>query len=103
MARSIWKLPYISPAITRLLKRESKKNVTDLNTTKKKNITISTYSRNTVIIPALLDKTIKVYIGNKFLSILITTEMLGHKLGEFALTRKKYIPKQKKITKTTTK
>ena len=29
--------------------------------------------------------------------------MLGHKLGEFALTRKKYIPKQKKITKTTTK
>ena len=64
MARSIWKLPYISPAITRLLKRESKKSVTDLNTSKKKNITISTYSRNTVIIPALLDKTIKVYIVN---------------------------------------
>lgn len=100
MARSTWKFSYISPAISRLLKRNSK-NVTKVDPLKKKPPTITTHSRNTLIIPALLDKTINIHVGNNFASILITTDMLGHKLGEFALTRKKYKPKQKKLKKTT--
>lgn len=100
MARSIWKFSYISPAISRLLRRDSK-NVTKVGSLKKKKPAIMTHSRNTVIIPALLDKTISIHVGNKFASIVITTDMLGHKLGEFALTRKKYRPKQKKLKKTT--
>lgn len=48
-----------------------------------------THCRDLPIIPSMLEKTIKVHSGKEFVPILITPEMLGHRLGEFVMTRKK--------------
>jgi small subunit ribosomal protein S19 len=53
----------------------------------KKNL--ETHARNMIILPEMLDKTIRVHNGKGFSDIIIQPEMLGHYLGEFALTRKK--------------
>ncbi|MFH0807995.1 MAG: ribosomal protein S19 family protein [archaeon] len=49
---------------------------------------MKTHDRTIVIVPRMLDKTIGVYNGKEFMKILITSEMLGHRLGEFSMTRK---------------
>ena len=49
---------------------------------------IKTHCRNMVIIPAMIGKTIHIYNGKDFVPLIITVEMLGHVLGEFAHTRK---------------
>jgi len=49
---------------------------------------VKTHCRDMVIIPEMVDKTIKVYTGKEFVPVTITVEMLGHRLGEFALSRK---------------
>ncbi len=53
-----------------------------------KNKAIKTQNRALVIVPAMVGITIHVHNGNSFFPIRITEEMLGHRLGEFALTRK---------------
>lgn len=51
---------------------------------------IRTHARDMIIIPEMVDLLIHVHKGNKeLIPIQITEEMLGHYLGEFALTRKK--------------
>lgn len=55
---------------------------------KAKNKKIRTHLRNIVIVPRLVDMTIGIYSGKNFEDIKITHEMLGHRLGEFVLTRK---------------
>jgi small subunit ribosomal protein S19 len=54
-----------------------------------RNKSIRTHKRDLIIIPAMIDMKISVYNGQKFIPILIIPEMLGHRLGEFALTRAK--------------
>ena len=49
---------------------------------------IKTHNRSLVIVPGLIDKTIHIYNGHNFVPVKIMQEMLGHRLGEFALTRK---------------
>ncbi|MEK6967192.1 MAG: 30S ribosomal protein S19 [Nanoarchaeota archaeon] len=49
---------------------------------------IETHCRSMIIIPEMLEKTIKVYDGRHFVAVIILPDMLGHTLGEFALTRK---------------
>ena len=56
---------------------------------KKPNAFYKTHSREMVIIPELVGKKIGIYNGKEFVSIDIKPEMLGHRLGEFVLTRKK--------------
>ena len=53
----------------------------------KKNI--ETHCRDMVILPEMIGKTIKIHRGNSFVMVVIEPEMIGHFLGEFALTRKK--------------
>ncbi|MAG11096.1 30S ribosomal protein S19 [Candidatus Pacearchaeota archaeon] len=53
----------------------------------KKNKPIRTHQRDLVIVPEMVGWKIFVYNGNKFISIQIIEEMLGHVLGEFAPTR----------------
>jgi len=48
---------------------------------------IKTYKRASVIIPDIVGLTIAVHDGRKFVSIFITENMVGHRLGEFAPTR----------------
>jgi len=51
-------------------------------------INIKTHCRDMVILPSMLGKTIKVYNGKEYFPVMVDLDMLGHCLGEFALTRK---------------
>jgi len=55
----------------------------------KKGKPIRTHLREMVIVPKMIGMTIHVHNGKEFIPVKITEEMLGHRLGEFALTRKK--------------
>ena len=79
MARSLKKGPYV---FDRLLKK-----VQQLNETGKKEV-IKTSSRRSTIYPDFIGHTIAVHNGKEFIPVYITEDMVGHKLGEFALTRK---------------
>ena len=48
---------------------------------------VKTHQRNLVIAPQMVGMKIQVYNGRSFIPVEITGEMLGHRLGEFALTR----------------
>ena len=50
---------------------------------------VETHCRTMLILPDMVGKTIKVHNGKEFLPVLIQDEMIGHALGEFALTRRK--------------
>ena len=52
---------------------------------------IRTHWRDLVILPQLVGLTIYVHNGKDFVPVKITAEMLGHRLGEFAYTRKKVV------------
>ncbi len=79
MARSLKKGPYV---FDRLLKKVQK-----LNENGKKEV-VKTYSRRSTIFPDFVGHTIAVHNGKEFIPVYITEDMVGHKLGEFALTRK---------------
>ena len=79
MARNLKKGPYV---FDRLLKKVQK-----LNETGKKEV-VKTYSRRSTIFPDFVGHTIAVHNGKEFIPVYITEDMVGHKLGEFALTRK---------------
>jgi len=53
-----------------------------------KNKKIKTHQRDIVIVPQMVGLTIAVYNGKNFEDIQITHQMIGHRLGEFALTRR---------------
>ncbi len=48
---------------------------------------IKTWSRRSTVLPQMIGLTIAVHNGNKFIPVYVTDNMVGHKLGEFALTR----------------
>ncbi len=50
---------------------------------------IETHCRDMIILPEMIGVTIKVYQGREFVTITIQQDMIGHYLGEFALTRQK--------------
>jgi small subunit ribosomal protein S19 len=56
---------------------------------KAKNKPIRTHLRDMIVVPQLIDYTILIHMGKQFVPIGIIPEMLGHRLGEFALTRQK--------------
>jgi small subunit ribosomal protein S19 len=76
MTRSVKKGPYIDP---RLLEKMEKLG---------KSAPIRTWSRSSVISPEMVGHTFEVHNGRSFLPVKITEEMIGFRLGEFALTRK---------------
>ena len=79
MARSLKKGPYV---FGRLLKK-----IQTMNESGKKEV-IKTWSRRSTIYPDFIGHTIAVHNGKEFIPVYITEDMVGHKLGEFALTRK---------------
>lgn len=79
MARSAKKGPYIE---ARLLKR-----VEEMNESGKKTV-IKTWSRSSMIVPQMIGYTIAVHNGRHHVPVYISENMIGHKLGEFALTRR---------------
>ena len=79
MARSVKKGPYV---FDRLLVKVQK-----LNETGKKEV-IKTWSRRSTIYPDFIGHTFAVHNGREFIPVYVTEDMVGHKLGEFSLTRK---------------
>ncbi len=75
--------------VRRSIKRmnEEQKNLFEKITKAKKDV--KTQCREMPITPSMIGKTIKIHQGREFVPMLITEEMLGHCLGEFAQTRKK--------------
>ena len=80
MSRPIWKGPFVEKNLLKKLVRSSLKG-------KKRNKIIKTWSRSSTIIPQFVGKSVKIYNGRTFTSLNITEEMIGHKFGEFSLTR----------------
>ena len=62
------------------------KKVEALNESKKKQV-IKTWSRASTILPEFVGHTFGVHNGKNFIPVFITENMVGHKLGEFSLTR----------------
>lgn len=50
---------------------------------------IRTHRRDLIVTPKMVGKTVNVYNGKEFVPVVVMEEMLGHYLGEFALTRKR--------------
>ena len=79
MSRSLKKGPFIEFKL--------EKRVADMNASNKRTV-IKTWSRRSTILPQFVGSTFAVHNGNKFIPVLVTEEMVGHKLGEFSPTRK---------------
>ena len=78
MARSLKKGPYIHPSL--------EKKIVAMNEKNEKKV-IKTWSRASMIVPDMLGHTIAVHNGKTHVPVYVTEQMVGHKLGEFALTR----------------
>lgn len=90
-ALSLQEFSQLTPA---RLRRTIKRGFTEeqkifLNKLKRSKRSFKTHCRDMVILPEMVGKTIDIHNGNKFVSILIEIEMLGHVLGELTLTRKR--------------
>ncbi|MCK5334627.1 MAG: 30S ribosomal protein S19 [Gammaproteobacteria bacterium] len=78
MPRSLKKGPFIDQHL--LKKVETAKEANDRRP-------IKTWSRRSVIFPDMVGLTIAVHNGRQHIPVLVNENMVGHKLGEFALTR----------------
>ena len=78
MSRSVWKGPFVD--------RHILKKTEDYRSGKIKGV-VKTWSRRSTILPQMVGITFGVHNGNKFIPVLVTDQMIGHKLGEFAPTR----------------
>ena len=81
MARSVWKGPFVDGYLLTKVKK--------MNTSGKPEI-IKTWSRRSTIIPLFVGYTFVEHNGHKFIPVVVTEEMVGRKLGEFAPTRTYY-------------
>ena len=63
------------------------KKVQEMNKSSKKTV-IKTWSRRSTIYPEFVGHTFAVHNGKEFIPVYVTEEMVGHKLGEFSMTRK---------------
>ena len=78
MARSTKKGPFIDD---QLMKR-----IETLNKANDKKV-VRTWSRRSTVHPDMVGHTIAVHNGKKFIPVYVTENMVGHKLGEFSITR----------------
>ena len=79
MARSLKKGPFADKSLLAKVKK--------VNESSKKEV-IKTWSRRSTIYPDFVGLTFAVHNGKEFIPVYVTEDMVGHKLGEFALTRK---------------
>ena len=78
MTRSVWKGPFVDGYL--LKKAEAARS-------SGRNMAIKTWSRRSTIRPQFVGLTFQVHTGNKHIPVLVSEDMVGHKLGEFAPTR----------------
>lgn len=78
MSRSIKKGPFVEPKLLKkvdLLNRSGQKRP------------VKTWSRRSMIVPDFIGHTFAVHNGKAFVSVFVTENMVGHRLGEFSPTR----------------
>ena len=78
MSRSTKKGPFVKAGLL--------KKVEEMNANEEKKV-IKTWSRSSTIFPQMIGHTIAVHDGRKHVPVYISEDMVGHKLGEFVLTR----------------
>ena len=78
MPRSLKKGPFVDEHLM--------KKVEGLNKAHKKEL-IKTWSRRSTIFASFIEHSFAVYNGHEFITVYVTEDMVGHKLGEFAPTR----------------
>ncbi|MCA9292772.1 MAG: 30S ribosomal protein S19 [Phycisphaerales bacterium] len=78
MSRSLKKGPFVDERIYRRVMTQKESGRSE---------PIKTWSRACVIVPEFVGHTFKVHNGRVFLDVFVTEDMVGHRLGEFALTR----------------
>ena len=78
MPRSIKKGPYVCEKLLKKIGR--------LNADNRRQV-VRTWSRRSTILPEMVGHTIAVYDGRRHIPVLVTENMVGHKLGEFSPTR----------------
>jgi small subunit ribosomal protein S19 len=86
MSRSLWKGPFVDASLLKASK-----------------ITRKVWSRRSCILPQFVGCVTHLYNGRFFVRFQITEEMVGHKLGEFASTRKTSSVRRKNVTSRSTK
>lgn len=87
MTRSIWKAPYVNYYLINSIIKNKNRNI------------IRTMSRSSTILYSFIGLTFEVYTGKTFTKFFIDEKMVGHKLGEFAYTRKIGKIHEKKVKK----
>ena len=78
MSRSLKKAPYVEEKLYN--------RIVAMNEKGEKKV-LKTWSRSSTIFPEFVGHTIAVHDGRKHVPVYVTEDMVGHKLGEFALTR----------------
>ena len=78
MTRSVWKGPFVDGYLLKKAETVRESGRKDV---------IKTWSRRSTILPQFVGLTFGVHNGKKFLPVLVTEEMIGHKFGEFSPTR----------------
>ena len=78
MSRSLKKAPYVEKKLFDRIEAMNEKNEKKV---------LKTWSRSSTIFPEFVGHTIAVHDGKKHVPVYVTEDMVGHKLGEFALTR----------------
>jgi small subunit ribosomal protein S19 len=78
MSRSTKKGPFVHPSL--------EKKVLAMRNAQNRSV-IKTWSRASTILPEMIGLTIAVHDGKRHIPVFVTENMVGHKLGEFALTR----------------
>ena len=78
MARSVWKGPFVEGSLIKKAEKARGSVRSDV---------IKTWSRRSTILPQFVGLTFGVYNGKKFVPVLVTEAMVGHKFGEFSPTR----------------
>ena len=86
MARSSWKPLFLSNEVANQIKEKSVKKIDE----------IFAYNRATVLTQQMLGLRINIYNGMRFYTIVVSSDMLGHRLGQFSPTRKKPVAKKTK-------
>ena len=77
MSRSLKKAPYVEEKLFARIEAMNEKNEKKV---------VKTWSRSSTIFPEFVGHTIAVHDGRKHVPVYVTEDMVGHKLGEFALT-----------------
>jgi small subunit ribosomal protein S19 len=78
MGRSLKKGPFVEPKLVQKVVRQSQMGIKD---------PIKTWSRRSTIVPEFVGYTFMVHNGKMFNKVFVSEEMVGHKLGEFSMTR----------------